>query len=241
MCRRTFEVYSEPRFSEHSSNSRLTQLDASALRLYIFATASLQNNIQELSDSLPRDLHEPIVRDVRLMTKLGPILSEALLSYPTVVTDALCDLGIISTSQGCQNDYRVLPSPWIGWVEMTLTPPEEFMSRRVLHFHLLEGHILINGKAQGKLSGQFSSSRVLEEIFGKVNLRAFSSNLPGMEYCLTIRPYDNEIHVGLRNGVVFVRVYHVATRKLWEILDPRIFCSSQSDAMGKLSQPSYQS
>jgi len=220
ICRRTFQVCMKSTFSRYLESTGLVPLDKSALRIYILATVSLQLGVKELTETLSLELREAIVQDILLVSNLGPVLSTAFRSYPAVIADGLSDMGMISRDQDSRG-IRLLPPPHDCWIEMMLAPPVPYARSQILHFHMLAGHILVDNTPQGKLSEHFRTSPVLDELFGKINLYAVSSGLPGMKYRLTICPYGNQIHVGIRNGSVVVRVYQEG--KLWEILDRSIF------------------
>ncbi|KAH8712053.1 hypothetical protein GQ44DRAFT_830197 [Phaeosphaeriaceae sp. PMI808] len=220
ICRRTFQVCIQSDFSRYLEATGLVPLDEPALRIYILATVSLQLGIKELTKTLSLELREAIVQDILLVSDLGPMLSTALRSYPVVIADCLSEIGMISRPQDPRS-IQLLPPPHDCWIEMILAPPTPYARSQILHFHVLAGHILVDNTPQGKLSEHFRTSPVLDELFGKTNLYAVSSGLPGMKYRLTLCPFGNEIHVGIRNGTVVVRVYQDG--KLWEILDRSIF------------------
>jgi hypothetical protein len=220
LCRRTFQMYIKSTFLCYSKTTSITPLDESALRTYILATVSLQHSVKELHKTISSELQEAIVQDILLVSSLTPMLSNAFRSHPAAMTDGLHDMGMVSRAQ-TPKSIRVLPEPHGMWIEVMLTPPVQYARSQILHFHMLAGHILVDNTPQGKLSEHFRNSPVLDELFGKTNLYAVSSGLPGMQYRLTIFPEDNEIHVGKRNGAVVVRIYKQG--RLWEILDRQVF------------------
>lgn len=220
ICRRTFQVYVQSGFSHSLEATGLVPLDEPALQIYILATVSLQLGIKELTKTLSLELREAMIQDIFLVSDLGPMLSTALRLYPVVIANCLSEIGMISRAQDPRS-IQILPPPYDCWIEMVLAPPAPYACIQVLHFHMLAGHVLVDNMPQGKLSEHFRTSPILDELFGRTTLYAVSSGLPGMKYRLTICPYGNEIHVGIRNGIVVVRVYRDGN--LWEILDRSIF------------------
>ncbi|PVH96294.1 hypothetical protein DM02DRAFT_687922 [Periconia macrospinosa] len=236
ICRRTFQVCVKSHFSRNFNGTPLVILDEPALRIYISATVCLQLGIKELTKTLSLELREAIVQDILLVSDLGPMLSTALRASPEVIADCLSEMGMISRAQDPRS-IQLLPPPHDCWIEMILAPRTPYARSQVLHFHVLAGHILVDNTPQGKLSDHFRTSPVLDELFGDTSLYAVSSGLPGMKYRLTICPLGNEIHVGIRNGTVVVRVFK--NGQLWEILDRSIF-QVPGQAFGDLPHPLVQ-
>ena len=224
ICRRTFQVCVQPDFSRSLESTGLVPLDETDLRIYILAAVSMQLGIKELSNTISLGLREAMVQDIYFLSDLAPMLSNALCAYPKVIADCLSEIGMISRAQVPQS-VKMLAPPQNCWIEMVLAPPAGYVRSQTLHFHVLAGHVLVDNTPQGKLSDHFRTSPVLDELFGKTTLYAISSGLPGMKYRLTVCPHGNEIHVGIRNGTVIVRVCRDG--KIWEILDRSIFHTSE--------------
>jgi hypothetical protein len=90
-----------------------------------------------------------------------------------------------------------------------------------VHFHLLEGHLLVMGKPIGKLPPEWRTAVVLQQLFGNQSLLTYPSSLPGMTYMLAIIMNGHQIHLRFRNGEVFVRARVCDT--VLELIPPQVF------------------
>ena len=63
----------------------------------------------------------------------------------------------------------MLPAPYDGLVKSTVQAAEYTVSQ-VFHYHLLEGHLWINGQPLGKLPDEIRNSEVLKELFANQRL-----------------------------------------------------------------------
>lgn len=91
------------------------------------------------------------------------------------------------------------------------TAPQE------VHYYILEGHLLVDGKPSGKLPANIRDSEILKELFGNQRLVDFPSNLPEMSYVLGIQKEGYSIHLGYRGQQLVVQSFQVHSwRHFWE-------------------------
>jgi hypothetical protein len=76
---------------------------------------------------------------------------------------------------------------------------------QIVHYHLLEGHLLIDGRALGKLPAAIHNSAILKELFSNQQLITFPSNIYGMSYILGIQQNNHDIHLGFRGNDLMVQ------------------------------------
>ncbi|KAI5254025.1 hypothetical protein E4T42_02630 [Aureobasidium subglaciale] len=74
-----------------------------------------------------------------------------------------------------------------------------------VHFNLLGGDLLVDGKPVGKIPSNLRSQPLFQQIFGPAILSVFTSNMPGMDYTISQHIYEYEVHVGAENGQVLIR------------------------------------
>lgn len=102
------------------------------------------------------------------------------------------------------SELKFLPHPHEYWIESTVYATQLTTHQRV-HYHPLEGHLLVEGKPLGHFPTEYRKQVVLQELFGNQNMMTYPSALPGMTYSLLIRPYGHQIHLGFCNGKIIVR------------------------------------
>ncbi|KAK6844078.1 hypothetical protein PG987_004938 [Apiospora arundinis] len=74
-----------------------------------------------------------------------------------------------------------------------------------MHYNCLEGHLLVDGKALGKLPSEIRESEYVKELFGNTHLITIPSRMPGMTHSLLQNPKGHDIHFGLHKGAVVIR------------------------------------
>ena len=94
---------------------------------------------------------------------------------------------------------------------------------QTIHYHLLEGYLLIDGQPLGKLPAEHRNSGILEQLFGNQSLLSYPSGLPSMTYRLAMCFNDHQIHLGFRNGKIFVRA--CVRGAILELVPSEIFSS----------------
>src|SRR5262249_50833576 len=104
-----------------------------------------------------------------------------------------------------------------------LASSEGSLSRQTWHYHFLEGHMLVDLKSLGQIPAEHRSNATLRMLFGEQNVLMYPSELPGMSYKVAY-PKDNyQVHIGFRNGVLFVRAKHLYTKKTYELVPDYVF------------------
>jgi hypothetical protein len=131
------------------------------------------------------------------------------------------------------------------WVQI-IVPASKKSTNQTIHFHLLEGHLLIDGQSIGKLPAQIRQSIVLQQLLsvhlfeyfcpfghfwsglklthlssGEQILLTTPSNLPGMKYMLPQAVNKHVVHLGFRQENLVVRVLFQG--ELFELIPREIF------------------
>jgi hypothetical protein len=198
LCRRTF--YSNLRMKE--------DLDEVSLRCFIECSIAMQDNMVPTPSELTSVSKNAFVRDLKMVWRMKGLLQSSLDANQKIFLSAISSIwphvqDIKSTKYP---RLKFLSPPDDGWIEVT-TDPTPSTAEQTIHFHLLEGHLLVMGKPIGKLLPGPRTTGVLQRLFGNQNLRAYSSPLPGMDHVLSMQPHGHQIHVGSRDGSLIVRAY----------------------------------
>ncbi|KAL4903827.1 hypothetical protein BDW74DRAFT_185914 [Aspergillus multicolor] len=133
-------------------------------------------------------MQESLLADLSQFSTLVSQLSELMR------TSVMHDSGCIGTAINSAWFWKLLPPPYDNWVTSQTCASEGILSQ-TYHFHILERHLLINGKTLGKLPADIRESRLF----------AFPSHLSGMEWTLHNSTEKHRIHLGHREGRLIIR------------------------------------
>lgn len=144
LCRRTFAMNAEV---------ETFILDPSSLQCFIECSITLQDNLVGDPTALPPLVRNALVRDLKMVYKMKKILKQSLERSPKSLVSSIANFwpeiegGRTESPPQCV----FLPEPENWWVEMVIEPTQE-TTRHVIHFHLLEGHLLVMGQVSLTLS-----------------------------------------------------------------------------------------
>jgi hypothetical protein len=211
LCRRTFALYGDQ-----------LRLEPAALRSFIECSISLQDNMVSNPAMLPLALKNALIRDFKMVYQMRLALKYSLEasqgSLISSITTIWPDVGGAQSRKFSR--FEFLPDPDQWWVQVIIDATSQ-TTQQTIHFHLLEGHLLVMGKPIGKLPPEWRTAVVLQQLFGNQSLLTYPSSLPGMTYMLAIIMNGHQIHLGFRNGEIFVRA-HVCDTVL-ELIPPKVF------------------
>ncbi|KAE8402926.1 hypothetical protein BDV37DRAFT_294915 [Aspergillus pseudonomiae] len=188
LCRRTFAL--QPYSGQ--------ELDGESFKGFIEVTFTLQESLLIDVSELQTFTRNILVRDIKMMAALRPMLRQASTMHQISLISAIdtCWPGVELTSKQC-TPWQFLSQPYEWWLMSTVQGTENTISQ-VIHYHLLEGHLLIDGQTMGKLPADVRDSEVLKELFGNQRLVAYPSNMLGMTYVLANDQEGHQIHLGYR-------------------------------------------
>ena len=200
LCRRTFTVY-----AEHADTLRLYP---EALRRFIECSVTLQDNMSGDPALMPTNVKNALIRDLQMVHRMRFLLRRSVEASVESVGAALKDVwqqlgGDFSRSKMA---VRFLDGQNKWWIECTVAAT--FQSRKQkIHYHVLEGHLLVDGQPLGKLPAEHRGSVTVKQLFGQQNLLTYPSALRGMAYTLPFAISKHQVHMGFRNGSLFVHAY----------------------------------
>ncbi|KAL2856355.1 hypothetical protein BJX68DRAFT_263836 [Aspergillus pseudodeflectus] len=132
----------------------------------------------------PTQKRNLLIRDIKMATLLSPSLRAGVEKHPNDLSTAIDTAWPSGVKKQRQyGDWKLLPSPYDNWATST-AHAFEGTSSQVFFFHLLEGHLVINGQTVGKLPADIRDSGILKKLFGSQRLFAQPSSLRGMDYLL---------------------------------------------------------
>ncbi|KAI9771414.1 MAG: hypothetical protein M1839_002804 [Geoglossum umbratile] len=214
LCRRTFATHAESG----------GMLRPAALRCFIECSIALQDNMVGDPAALPPLPKGALIRDLKMVYRLRSLLRESLNASPESLMSAIntawpgSEGGLPRTSSG----LSFLPPPNEWWTELTINATPQTL-QQTIHYHLLEGHLLVDGQPLGKLPSKHRKSVILKQLFGNQRLLTYPSNLLGMTYALVGPMCGHEIHLGFRSGGLIIRA--LVRGSLLELVPRAVFVS----------------
>ena len=202
LCRRTFTVFS---FNDIATIDTEI-LQPSDLECYIESSITLQDNLTRHPESLPLLSRNALVRDLKMVYRLRSVLSESLKASPSSLLSAIDSLWPqpqrdLSTSSTALHWSE---SPDESWITLNIAPTSH-TRRQIILFHMLEGHLLVDGQPMGRLPAELRESPILEDLFDKQNLLTYPSALHGMSHTLASSMNGHQVHFGVSHKTFVVQ------------------------------------
>ncbi|KAI9901102.1 hypothetical protein N3K66_002919 [Trichothecium roseum] len=203
LCRQTYAIWDDPHAGQCAAD-RNSQIQ------FFRASIALQESLLTSLDELPRLTRMMLIRDLIMAHDMRKIIKRWFRSDCTALEEAINETWT-NTGASCARQYSTwnrLPQPsdkfWV--VVDTTGGPEARL--QVVHYHLLHGHLLIDGKAFSKLPLQMREDDSLKELFENRHLLTCPSSLQNMQYQLVTEVMGHTVHFGMRHGKVIIRAWH---------------------------------
>ncbi|QUC22017.1 uncharacterized protein UV8b_06258 [Ustilaginoidea virens] len=196
LCRQTFEIYSEEVdvvFGDEEAS------------IFFRASIALSENLVDDLDKLSPGLQRLMVRDLSTVGSMRETIKnwtrEHCSAFEGVINEAWNNTGGPLGSR-CFSEWQLLPDTF--WF-MARTTATKLAASQTVHYHAIQGHLLIEGKPLGRLPLQMREDASIRELFPGQYLFTRSSSLRGMEYQLATQFEHHDIHFGHREGKVIIR------------------------------------
>ncbi|RAO65870.1 uncharacterized protein BHQ10_001882 [Talaromyces amestolkiae] len=195
LCRRTFYLAAYDG----------TPMDQEHFKAFVEATLAMQENLVVDVTRFTDATLNMLIRDIKMTYRMKSAIRHSVHQHPLGLQSAIDTVWPNAASEARQyGAWKPLDAPYEWWVTSTVSSTENTISQ-VVHYHLLEGHLLIDGRALGKLPPAIRDSTTLKELFGNQRLVAFPSNVYGMSYVLGIQQDNHDIHLGFRGSDLVVQ------------------------------------
>ncbi|KAI5273021.1 hypothetical protein E4T47_03715 [Aureobasidium subglaciale] len=207
LCFSTFDVESE----------HLRQVLASAddLAIAVEAQALIHGHTPAIKETLPPLLQQSLIHSQRIAQSLeSHILGQFthVGSGLTKVTQQLCN--------EMKLESRWKPILGTSWV-CNKTIPMDGAKAQVVHYNLVGGDLLVDGKPLSKVPHHIKSDPLFQQIFGAAVLQVVASDIEGMEFQVTQPVHNHTIHFTSRNGKLCIRA--LVDGRVLQALPPAIF------------------
>ena len=220
LCRRTFASYA---FCDVGEGD-MEKLGSAALECFFECSVTLQDNLMYDSGSFAKNA---LIRDLKMTYRMRFILRKSLEASPTSLYATINNIwpGARDSIPRSFAAFRFLEPLESWWVTFIIHDTPQ-TNPQTIHYHLLEGQLLVDGKPVGKLPAEYRDSVVLEQLFGKRSLLTYPSGLPGMTYTVPFKENGHQIHMGVRNNELVIQAYFRGA--IMEFVPPEVFGSSSN-------------
>ncbi|KAL3595799.1 hypothetical protein FPOAC2_10166 [Fusarium poae] len=190
LTRRTFWAY---KVRLHKRN------DDDDARCFFRASIALQENLLTDVDRLDPTLRDLLIEDLtKSNTMRGQIEEWFKRSYKLLeasINETWTNSG--ASSVRSYSKWKSLTGIQYGWVKSRVAGTE-WTSSQVVHYHLLQGHLTVDGKPLGRLPLQMTQDPAVQELFGTQHLLTRPSGL--LEYQLVNDIMGHQVHLGFKDG-----------------------------------------
>jgi hypothetical protein len=214
LCRQTFAPEA----------SSLKTLDAESFQGFVEATLAMQEALVVDMSKFTDETRNLLIRDIKMVAALRTELRELAMKYISQVGFAINATWPAGCGGRTYMEWRFLPAPHSWWLHATVPETERTLPQEV-RYHLLEGHLLVDGQAIGKLPAEIRDSELLNELFGNQRLVAFPSGLPGMTYMLANVKEGHHVHLGYRQHKLVIRALKLG--RVLELVPRQLFGSGR--------------
>ena len=215
LCRRTFAACLK-------DDGYVQNFLSAALPCFIECSITLQDNLIGDPAALPAYEKNALIDDLKMIHQIRFILRHFVEASTKSLESAINN--VLSQPEGeisrSYTSTKFLEPPHEWWIESIIDATGKNNQQTIL-YHLLEGHLLINGQPLGKLPAKHRKSPILERLFGTQVLLTYPSGLRGMTYGLASPMDGHQIHLGFRNGKLIVQACIRGT--VLELISPEVF------------------
>ncbi|KAI0321334.1 hypothetical protein OF83DRAFT_346661 [Amylostereum chailletii] len=184
-CRATYDVDDKHLASLFSSRGDVAQ--------FLECSATLNDNAPPLANKVDQALKAVLNRDRRLAHYLERTLERKLNNDwgSPILKQAIT--AVWPGYRPRSSSWEALPVPNSRWVTAR-TRHDAADGAQQIHFNLLDGRLLVNGKPLGRLPKDIVVHPLYVRIFGKKILNVIHSEMLGMEFCTRTEISGYRVH-----------------------------------------------
>ncbi|KAG1853151.1 hypothetical protein DFJ58DRAFT_883919 [Suillus subalutaceus] len=193
-CRSTFDI-------DGDASLLLTSNDD--IKIFAYCAVMIYDNTPS---NLPQHSKLLLERDKRCCHALEP----AIRRYAELHREGLdCTMTKIWGSYRPGTPWKAMTAPNSRWL-VTQTAPSRSQSPQDVHFNLISGCLLVDGKQLGRLPSIIVQHPTYQSIFGDQVLDIVPADIPGMEYATRGNLCDHQISFSLRDSNdLIIRAKHI--------------------------------
>ncbi|KAF4990601.1 hypothetical protein FGRMN_8360 [Fusarium graminum] len=168
------------------------------------SSIALQENLLDRLEKLPPHLRSLLTHDMSASYHMRGIIEKWVENDIHIVEKAI-DETWANASVLAKRTY----SPWkkltgknSWWISAETAPSGSVAPQRV-HYHLLQGHLLVDGKPLGRLPLEIRGDESMRELFEGRYLLTRPSGL--LDYHILAEMEGHQVHVGIKDGRIIVK------------------------------------
>ncbi|KAG0697961.1 hypothetical protein DFH29DRAFT_810975 [Suillus ampliporus] len=178
-CRSTFDV-------DGDASLLLTSNDD--IKVFAYCAVMIYDNTPSQVGGLPQHSKLLLERDKRCCHALERTVRQ----YAELHREGLdCAIAEVWGSYRPGTPWRALPAPNSRWL-LTQTAPSCSQSPQAVHFNLISGCLLVDGKQLGRLPSTIVQHPTYQSILHDQILDVVPADIPGMEYATRGNVYDHQ-------------------------------------------------
>lgn len=194
LCRETFTA---------DSLSETHVSDTEALHFFRASIALSENLVVEL-DVIPEDVRQLLAQNISWACAISTEIKKITFANVTALEKIINE----TWTQSKDSEARSF-SDWTfcdggDWLT-SRTIETSLVSSQTIHYHCIEGHLLVDGKTLGQLPPAIREAAGILELFQGQHLLTRASGVAGMQYHIINSTENHEIHVGISQGDVIIR------------------------------------
>ncbi|KAH0034044.1 hypothetical protein KCU78_g2340, partial [Aureobasidium melanogenum] len=193
LCYSTFDV----------EDSYIPQLLGSAqdLALAVEVQSMVCDNTPPEPTSLSPLVQQGLIHHFKIAHKLEPHIRGILHQHGAGLTSAVQKLwnGVC-----LEPTWNILSNNAHSWVQNRTAPVEPGPAQQI-DYNLLSGSLLVDGKPIGRVPDSIKNSTLFLQLFGNSILRAFASEISGLDCRVSQHIEGNEIHLGVQDNEIVIK------------------------------------
>ncbi|KAF5639084.1 hypothetical protein F52700_4254 [Fusarium sp. NRRL 52700] len=168
------------------------------------SSIALQENLLDSSDKLPTHLRSLLAQDMSASYEMRSIVEKWVESDIGQVEKAINETWASASTlaKRSYSPWKKLPGKHSWWISSETAPNGSIASQRV-HYHILQGHLLVDQKPLGRLPLEIRENDSMRELFEERHLLTRPSGL--LDYQVLTEMEGHQIHVGIRDGEITIK------------------------------------
>jgi hypothetical protein len=171
------------------------------LALAVRAQSVVCDNTPSDVTSLALLVQQSLIQQLKIAHKLEPYIRGMLQHHSAGLTSAIQKVWVGAC---LESTWTISANYTHSWARNNTVPDNLGQSQQV-HYNLLSGSLLVDGKRIGKVPNNIKNTTLFLQLFGNSVLRVFASDLPGMNCRISQHIEGNEVHLGIRDGKSVVK------------------------------------
>ncbi|OJA12487.1 hypothetical protein AZE42_08795 [Rhizopogon vesiculosus] len=194
-CRSTFDV---------DGDASLVLTSDEDMKVFAYCAVMICDNTPSTPRDLPQHAQLMLERDKRCCHALEAAVRQRAELHRGGIDDAVAK---IWGSYRPGTLWKALPASNSRWL-VSHTAPSSSQSSQIVHFNLINGCLLVDGKQLGRLPSMIVQHPTYQTIFRDQILDIVPADIPGMEYATRGDLYGHQVSFALRSNDLIIRAKH---------------------------------